>query len=152
MLALSRLVIYLQIFEHVIVRVFPLIPNSFDTYFCWCLYFGNPPRPVYNPKHIIPRTQMTLVLNGRGLLWVGSSPKIEDQQVTGIIYIYSSYISNLNLSVFPDAFFQKHRKTVTKRRLLFSIDQRTSPLSGEYDEAISGDSGRFFWGGSCRSR
>ena len=31
MLALSHLVIYLQIFEHVIVRVFPLIPNSFDT-------------------------------------------------------------------------------------------------------------------------
>ena len=37
----------------------------------------------------IPGTQMTLVLNGKGLLLEGSDPKIEDKQVPGIyIYIY----------------------------------------------------------------
>ena len=35
----------------------------------------------------IPGTQMTLVLNGKGLLLEGSNPKIEDKQVPGI-YIY----------------------------------------------------------------
>jgi len=32
----------------------------------------------------IPGTQMTLVLNGKGLLLEGSNPKIEDKQVPGI--------------------------------------------------------------------
>ena len=37
----------------------------------------------------IPGTQMTLVLNGKGLLLEGSNPKIEDKQVPGMyIYIY----------------------------------------------------------------
>ena len=35
----------------------------------------------------IPGTQMTLVLNGKGLFLEGSNPKIEDKQVTGI-YIH----------------------------------------------------------------
>ena len=35
----------------------------------------------------IPGTQMTLVLNGKGLLLEGSNPKKEDKQVPGI-YIY----------------------------------------------------------------
>ena len=33
---------------------------------------------------------MTLILNGKGLLLEGSTPKIEDKQVPGI-YIYISY-------------------------------------------------------------
>ena len=47
---------------------------------------------VYNFKFIsiyiyIPGTQMTLVLNGKGLLLEGSDCKIEDKQVPGI-YTY----------------------------------------------------------------
>ena len=38
----------------------------------------------------IPGTQMTLVLNGKGLLLEGSTPKIEDKQVPGI----DMYINN----------------------------------------------------------
>ena len=46
---LGHLCVYtcLQTFEHVIAMVFPLNPTCFDTYFCWCLYFGNPPKHVY---------------------------------------------------------------------------------------------------------
>ena len=40
----------------------------------------------------IPGTQMTLVLNGKGLLLEGSDPKIEDKQVPGInIILYIIY-------------------------------------------------------------
>ena len=39
----------------------------------------------------VPRTQMTLVLNGTGLFLWGSNPKIEDKQVPGIYIIYNIY-------------------------------------------------------------
>ncbi len=34
---------------------------------------------------------MTLILNGKGLLLEGSTPKIEDKQVPGIYIIYLPY-------------------------------------------------------------
>ncbi len=39
-----------------------------------------------------PGTQMTLVLNGKGLLLEGSNPKIEDKQVPGIFSMQSRHI------------------------------------------------------------
>ena len=38
----------------------------------------------WNSKLFIPGTQMTPVLIGKGLLFEGSNPKIEDKQVPGI--------------------------------------------------------------------
>ena len=43
---------------------------------------------TFDTSTYIPGTQMTLVLNGNGLLLEGSNPKIEDKQVPGIYYIY----------------------------------------------------------------
>ena len=50
---------------------------------------------IYTHTYIyiyIPGTQMTIVLNGKGLLLEGSDPKIEDKQVPGI-YRYISHLS-----------------------------------------------------------
>ena len=52
-------------------RIFPCL----SSFVCVCIY-------IY-----IPGTQMTPVLNGKGLLLEGSNPKIEDKQVP-VIYIY----------------------------------------------------------------
>ena len=53
---------------------------------------------IYLYDKCTPRTQMTLVLNGKGLLFESSNPKIEDKQVPGIFIcwfiVYCTRFSN----------------------------------------------------------
>ena len=54
----------------------------------------------------IPGTQMTLVLNGKGLLLEGSNPKIEDKQVPGI---YISHLGKLKKIIDSRVFLGRDR-------------------------------------------